>query len=112
MFMYMYFYTEKMKCSSVKKKKEKKKERNLSCTYGGLKCTHILYPQPLIKAIKLKECSCSHLFLSIFVSYITEKKHANHALTTTEAMQTSTQKDPAVVNEISKQQILVQYLKV
>lgn len=40
-----------------------------------------------------------------------EKKHASHALTTAEAMQAESQKDPAVVNEISKQQILVQYLK-
>ncbi|XP_053379231.1 condensin complex subunit 1-like [Mercenaria mercenaria] len=39
------------------------------------------------------------------------KKHASHALSATEAMQTDTQRDPAVVNEIAKQQVLVQYLK-
>ncbi|XP_060583069.1 condensin complex subunit 1-like isoform X2 [Ruditapes philippinarum] len=40
-----------------------------------------------------------------------ERKHASHALTATEAMQTDTQTDPTVASEIAKQQILVQYLK-
>ncbi|KAL4220856.1 meiotic chromosome condensation [Mactra antiquata] len=40
-----------------------------------------------------------------------EKKHAAHALTATEALETETQKDQSAVNELSKQQILVQYLK-
>jgi hypothetical protein len=44
--------------------------------------------------------------------YVSERKHASHALTATEAMQTDTQTDPTVASEIAKQQILVQYLKV
>lgn len=43
---------------------------------------------------------------------IVEKKHASHALAATEEMQTETQKDQSIVNEINKQQVLVQYLKV
>ncbi|KAL4230254.1 meiotic chromosome condensation [Mactra antiquata] len=40
-----------------------------------------------------------------------EKKHAAHALTATETLETETQKDRSAVDELSKQQILVQYLK-